>query len=684
MSEYKQCQLLNSTCGPYKPRNEHGIFLLSSLTEDVSSLCGSTNVLTEMELICDRSTQPLDSNKYICAFHKYSLGNNWRSPSICKSPIHEENIKNSKVIKVSYNKLYEIKQKFSNFYFPINSKICRKCYQILVFDKNIIYEAENQSIEDKDIDWVPPVLIFDEDNAKNLKEKLDKLTNLLGMERIKFQINSGIESISDSTVWYFKNYLDQLIDTTRNLFFDCVAPGQSDFLKEKLTKPEKNEHIPSELEHLVKCYKSCVTNESKISLLALVPTSYRKEYIANIFGTNLYKITEARRRLSDVSSFTKMKPKVLNRFRINSEQVSHFIEWLFTSGLLKEEAYGTTNLKFESGEKMLITNTILDGVHEHVCREYLIYCSEVGYSCLGKTSLKNILKAIKPKTRQRVAGVDSFVVEGYAAFEDLHQCINILTDEGIKKKAHEQVDNGKNYFKTRYHFHCTIDNGCASHCISHALSHPQENKLQKLCKVPHSNICPECYDILNTVNIIENNISLLKDSHEKDTTMFKFLHAKQKIFDWQNHIIRAAQQGKARTTVMDILESRQALWIRDWAEKILPSRNLESMTEYFGKRGFSLSVEVFLIKNEEKWQKFVYFVALDRCEQELLDCLSIADIVLQQFSHDNPLIKQLHLKSDNAGCYHANGTAEGIYNICQKYHIQLLDIHFNEAQKVLL
>lgn len=73
------------------------------------------------------------------------------------------------------------------------------------------------------------------------------------------------------------------------------------------------------------------------------------------------------------------------------------------------------------------------------------------------------------------------------------------------------------------------------------------------------------------------------------------------------------------------------------------------MQEYFGKRGMSVSVEVFIKKLFEAYHKQVYLVTLDRCDQGVVETLCIADKVLQKFSRDNPDVKELFLKTDNAG-----------------------------------
>lgn len=73
------------------------------------------------------------------------------------------------------------------------------------------------------------------------------------------------------------------------------------------------------------------------------------------------------------------------------------------------------------------------------------------------------------------------------------------------------------------------------------------------------------------------------------------------------------------------------------------------MSEYFGKRGMTVSVEVFLTKIMTSFHKQVYLVALQKSDQGTLDTLCIADTVLDQFSKDFPHIKTLDLKTDNAG-----------------------------------
>lgn len=79
------------------------------------------------------------------------------------------------------------------------------------------------------------------------------------------------------------------------------------------------------------------------------------------------------------------------------------------------------------------------------------------------------------------------------------------------------------------------------------------------------------------------------------------------------------------------------------------------MSEYYGKRGMSVSVEVFITKIHTTYQKQVYLVALDRCDQGSIETLCIAEKVIEKFSIDNANVKEIFVKTDNAGIilYHS-------------------------------
>ena len=84
------------------------------------------------------------------------------------------------------------------------------------------------------------------------------------------------------------------------------------------------------------------------------------------------------------------------------------------------------------------------------------------------------------------------------------------------------------------------------------------------------------------------------------------------------------------------------------------------------------------MKKEEELVKHVYFTAIYRCDQGSKDVISLADAVLDKVKHDEPNLRSLYAKSDNAGCYQGNLSAESIYQLCHRKGIKLLHYDYNE------
>lgn len=246
--------------------------------------------------------------------------------------------------------------------------------------------------------------------------------------------------------------------------------------------------------------------------------------------------------------------------------------------------------------------------------------------------------------------------------------MKLLRNDEENKSLLESISKSESYLKARYQKHCTDDDSCISHCINHALSHPKDKELMSSCSKVHDRYCVECQNLNNCVEQLKTKINHLPPSHQKEVAEWEVSNASFKIMAWQKHILRGVQQSKARSHALNELGPATALWLRDYSQKFNPSKvktvlhcpnylfenkfrlqTLEGMSEYFGKRGMSVSVEVFITKSLTDYQKQVYLVSLDRCDQGCIETLCIADKVLEKFRTDNPFVNKIFLKTDNAG-----------------------------------
>ena len=62
----------------------------------------------------------------------------------------------------------------------------------------------------------------------------------------------------------------------------------------------------------------------------------------------------------------------------------------------------------------------------------------------------------------------------------------------------------------------------------------------------------------------------------------------------------------------------------------------------------SLHVDVFFVKEDSQVRKKTHLTY--RYDKTMKDVLSIADVLHAQFKPDNPLVENLYVKSDSAGC----------------------------------
>ena len=91
---------------------------------------------------------------------------------------------------------------------------------------------------------------------------------------------------------------------------------------------------------------------------------------------------------SSLSIPQKQKQK---RCCVSQEKVERFLEFLFSSGLLQDAAYGANKIKFDSGEKQKVANAILTMKYSQTISYYKQMCHETLYSPLSDTSLWRIL-----------------------------------------------------------------------------------------------------------------------------------------------------------------------------------------------------------------------------------------------------------------------------------------------------
>ena len=121
----------------------------------------------------------------------------------------------------------------------------------------------------------------------------------------------------------------------------------------------------------------------------------------------------------------------------------------------------------------------------------------------------------------------------------------------------------------------------------------------------------------------------LQQCKADEDTVYELEAAKKNIIDYLKHLIRDAQQKKAKEYAFANLKENSAFWLRNFCQNVLHVKFQESHQDYCGKKGTSLHVDVFLMKQQNQ-----NFTVTQRCDQEISNTLILADVVLDQFCED--------------------------------------------------
>ena len=113
--------------------------------------------------------------------------------------------------------------------------------------------------------------------------------------------------------------------------------------------------------------------------------------------------------------------KNFSRCRMDMRKVEHFIDFIFSNGLLQDVAYNVTKLKYDSGDKETIPHMILKSKYSHIIAFYQQCCFESSHTPLSESTLWKILHAKKPLHRTSLAGLDDITAMSMNGFDTLKQ-----------------------------------------------------------------------------------------------------------------------------------------------------------------------------------------------------------------------------------------------------------------------
>ena len=108
----------------------------------------------------------------------------------------------------------------------------------------------------------------------------------------------------------------------------------------------------------------------------------------------------------------------------------------------------------------------------------------------------------------------------------------------------------------------------------------------------------------------------------------------------------------------------------------------EKQSDWFGKRGLSWHISSVISRDAStgKLQVTSFAHLFDQCTQDWYAVASIVEHLLQHLKTKKPSLESVHLRSDEAGCYHSNFLIAAVRDIGQRVGIAVESYDFSEPQ----
>ncbi|CAF1174941.1 unnamed protein product [Adineta ricciae] len=398
--------------------------------------------------------------------------------------------------------------------------------------------------------------------------------------------------------------------------------------------------------------------------------------------------------------------------RYDDYQLSHFIEFIVSPHICSDLPFGEKQLKLATGEVLIIPMTIRNLAPKRIIDQYYKYCEEYygnSFRPLGESTLFSILHECTASTRRSLQGLDSYSAEGSTAFDCLISIVEELSALGLP--AHhvaslkKDLQESRNYLKSDYKVHVSCSNQVADHCTTYALSSTDNKCWNQTCDHHHDQQCDRCELLKISLAKIEMFIEQYQmDSSLRDRLLHRLKQQTQYILEWKAHLLRTIHQDQPRVNILENLDHETAIIHVDWAMKWLPTKYRESTKDHFAKRGLSWHLAYVIRNNSQvsassldesfnsqpsihsqnpdnnKYEHKVFCHVFDQCVQNGKTVVSIIRHICLRLQQSSPNIKFIHLRSDNAGCYHGGEALLSPVQLFKETGVWIKSIDFSDPQ----
>ena len=463
------------------------------------------------------------------------------------------------------------------------------------------YELEctiNDTVTDlKDEDGEISLWVDSEQHQQEKRTVLNKALAHISNGRVSpiaSTLNSNWESISSTQKAYYLRKVGQVLTEV----LATIAPKQA--LKcsldttlvkkgnESKTSAVKEEVTTDQLSILLKVYHEAESRQTRLQILSMFAKHFSKKELREMIpGLSKWQIDQARRHAAEEGPGQPVVSVPIKLTRLNPVKINHFVNFIASANFIQDVAYGTKELKLDSGEKITIPNVIRTILPSRIIQQYISYCQETEFKPASERKLYRIIDVCAASKQKSLQGLDYFLTEGAQAFESLERAIIVLEESGAcsmwGKEAKTTLKEAKRYLKTDFKSHVGPEERCVDHCTAFSLSDPHNDIFAQHCDHTHDMSCPSCSQLdeisSNVMSMINSPNLSLTDEQQSQVT-FDVTHAVEAIANWKAHMLRTVNQEQAKEETLGALDDQSVFVIMDWAMKYLPQRYREQMSDF--------------------------------------------------------------------------------------------------------
>ena len=299
----------------------------------------------------------------------------------------------------------------------------------------------------------------DEMEDQNIKrQKLNEAVHSISGGRyspVMSTLNTTWDDVCDTQQRYYIRKAKETIATSLSV----ITPGQEDALldanKDNQGKRKRFDPSSGLVDVLIKVYEQADHWQTKRQILSLFADDFsRAELQEMIPGLSKWRIDQARQHATEAGKGQPLPEIPSFRRKIDPEKVDHFIEYISRPEFLQDLAFGTKNLKLDSGEKIIIPAIIRTVIPSRIIKQYLDYCKEQEFEPAKERSLYRMIEVCSASMQKSLQGLDNTTAEGVEAFDQAFFMLEGLEDQHINVTATQKLlKDGKRYLKNDFKTH---------------------------------------------------------------------------------------------------------------------------------------------------------------------------------------------------------------------------------------